>query len=145
MSQQDLSVEFEKDEVVFREGDPAKDLFKVLSGKLMICSRKNRMVTPLAFLNPGDYLGEFSFLDSKTRSADVIAVKKTALIQIPQAELKKHFPYWLIQVNRSLTKKMRLFNEVIRSKGIKRRNVETIKPLSIEEQRRIYQIITGES
>ncbi|MEX0797813.1 MAG: cyclic nucleotide-binding domain-containing protein [Bacteriovoracaceae bacterium] len=145
MTDQDFSIQVQKDQVICREGDLTKDLYKIISGKLLICSRKDRMVTPLAYLNPGDYFGEFSFFDNQTRSADVISLEETVLIKIPQAQLKKQFPDWLIHVSKSLTKKLRLYNDVIRSKGIKKRNVETIKPLSIDEQRRYYQIIAGEN
>tara|TARA_B100001971_G_C18268036_1_gene596494 strand:- start:65247 stop:65687 length:441 start_codon:yes stop_codon:yes gene_type:complete len=132
------------DTVICKEGDLTKDLYVIVSGKLMVCSRNNTMVTPLAYLSDGDYFGEFSFFDNQARSADVIAVKETKLLKIPQAELKKQFPRWLILMSKCLTNKLRTFNGVVRSKGIKRKNVESIKPLSIEEQRHFYSIITGE-
>lgn len=138
-------LEVEKDHVICREGDLTKDLYIIVQGKLMVCSRNNTMVTPLAYLSDGDYFGEFSFFDNQTRSADVIAVKQTKLLKIPQAELKKQFPRWLIQTSKGLTHKLRLFNNVIRSKSIKRKNVETIKPLNIDEQRHYYSLITGDN
>ena len=128
--------------VICKEGDLTKDLYIIVSGKLLVCSRNNTMVTPLAYLSDGDYFGEFSFFDNQARSADLITVKETKLLKIPQAELKKQFPRWLILMSKGLTHKLRTFNSVVRSKGIKRKNVETIKPLSIEEQREIYSIIT---
>ncbi|MCO4754636.1 MAG: cyclic nucleotide-binding domain-containing protein [Bacteriovoracaceae bacterium] len=142
MQEQDFTLKVEKDQVICREGDLTRDLYKIISGKLMICSRKDHMVTPLAYLSEGDYFGEFSFFDNQTRSADVISVEPTVLIKIPQAQLKKQFPFWLIHASKSLTAKLRLYNEVIKSKGIKKKNVESVKALSIEEQRHYYQIIS---
>ncbi|MBC76767.1 MAG: hypothetical protein CME64_12200 [Halobacteriovoraceae bacterium] len=141
MEEKDFIVNVKKDEVICRAGDESRDLFKIISGKLMICTRNNHMVTPLAYLTADDYFGEFSFFDKQPRSADVISVEPTVLVKIPQEQLKKQFPPWLIQASLGLTRKLRLFNEVIRSRGIKKRNVESVKPLSIEEQRYYYKII----
>ena len=140
-NERDFTIKVEKDQVICRAGDLTKDLYKIISGRLMICSRNNRMVTPLAYLGAGDYFGEFSFFDNQARSADVVATEQTVLVKIPQAQLKKQFPFWLIHTSKSLTRKLRLFNEVIGSRGIKKKNVESIQPLSIEEQRHYYQII----
>lgn len=136
-----LIINVEKDELICKEGDLTRDLYKIISGELMICSRNNRMVTPLAYLTDGEYFGEFSFFDGQLRSADVIATEETKLVKIPLAELKKQFPRWLLLTSKSMTKKLRLMDEVIRDKGIKKQNVDNIKPLSIEEQRYYYDII----
>lgn len=130
-----------KDEVICRAGDLSRDLYKIISGRLLICARKNSMVTPLAYLEADDYFGEFSFFDNQARSADVVAMEETIFVKIPQAELKKQMPFWLIQTCRSLTSKLRTYNDVIRSRGIKRRNADSISPLSIEEQRHYYQLL----
>lgn len=132
-----------KETLVCKEGDLTRDLYKIVSGKLMICSRNNHMVTPLAYLESGAYFGEFSFFDGMKRSADVIAVEDTVLIKIPLAELKKQFPRWLLLTSKNMTKKLRLMDDVIRTKGIKKTKVDVIKPLTIEEQRHYYDIITG--
>lgn len=137
----DLTLSLKKNDVVCKEGDLTKDLYLIIEGKLMVCSRAGHMVTPLAYLEAGSYFGEFSFIDNFTRSADVIAVEETKLIKIPQAELKKNFPRWLIICSKSMTKKLRLLDEVIRDKGIKKVNVDSIKPLSIEEQREYFEIL----
>jgi CRP/FNR family cyclic AMP-dependent transcriptional regulator len=101
------------------------------------------MVTPLAFLESGQYFGEFSFFDGQKRSADVIAVEDTTLIKIPLAELKKQFPRWLLLTTKNMTNKLRLLDDVIRTKGIKKTRVDIIRPLTIDEQRHYYGIITG--
>lgn len=137
-----LTIKVKEGELICKEGDVSRDLYKIVSGQLMICSRNNKMVTPLAYLSDGEYFGEFSFFDGQLRSADVIATQDTTLIKIPLAELKKQFPKWLLITSKSMTKKLRLMDEAISTKGIKRKNVDNIKPLSIEEQHHYYQIIT---
>jgi CRP/FNR family cyclic AMP-dependent transcriptional regulator len=138
---QDFTSKIAKDTLICREGDLSKDLYKIIEGKLMICSRSGHMVTPIAYLNAGEYFGEFSFFDNQSRSADVVAVEETTLVKIPQAELKKQFPRWLNLTAKSMTNKLRLMDSVIRDKGIKKHKVDTVKPLSIDEQRRYFEII----
>lgn len=132
-----------KETLICKEGDLTRDLYKIVTGQLMICSRNNHMVTPIAYLEDGSYFGEFSFFDGQKRSADVIATKDTTLVKIPLAQLKKQFPRWLLLTSKNMTRKLRLMDDVIRTKGIKKTKLDTIKPLSIDEQRHYYNIITG--
>ena len=73
MEEKDFIVNVKKDEVICRAGDESRDLFKIISGKLMICTRNNHMVTPLAYLTADDYFGEFSFFDKQPRSAYIVS------------------------------------------------------------------------
>ncbi len=145
MSDSDFTINVKKDQLICSEGDLTKDLYKIMSGKLMICSRNNRMVTPLAYIGEGQYFGEFSFFDNMARSADVIAIEDTTLLKIPQAELKKQFPRWLILTAKNMTKKLRMMDEVISSQGIKKKSIVDMKALSIDEQRYYYDIIDNGS
>jgi CRP/FNR family cyclic AMP-dependent transcriptional regulator len=132
-----------KETLICKEGDLSRELYKIVKGKLLICSRKGHMVTPIAFLESGQYFGEFSFFDGQKRSADVIAVEETTLIKIPLPELKKQFPRWLLLTTKNMTKKLRIMDDVIRTRGIKKTKVDIIKPLTIDQQRHYYDIITG--
>ena len=124
-----------KNTVLCRQGDLDNQLYLVVSGKLLIVARNRSMVTPIGELHQGDYFGEFSFFDNKTRSADVIAQEDTVLMKIPQSELKKQFPPWMIQIARSMIRKNRLYNDFIRNRGIKRKGAKTLNAFTIEEQR----------
>jgi CRP/FNR family transcriptional regulator, cyclic AMP receptor protein len=137
-----LFVKVKKNDLICKEGDLTRDLYMIIEGKLLICNRNNRMVTPLAYLEKDSYFGEFSFFDGQKRSADVIALEDSTLMKIPLAELKKQFPRWLLIVAKNMTKKLRLMDDVIRKKGIKKNKQDHIKPLSIEEQRHYFEIIT---
>lgn len=136
-----VKITIEKDHVLCREGVDSHDLYLITQGKLLICSRSGKMVTPIAYISDNEYFGEMSFFDNQDRSADVIALEKTELLKIPSEALKEQFPNWLLMMTRSMTKKLRLMDGVIRDKGIKRRNVESLKPLTIEEQRKFYQLL----
>lgn len=143
MSNEAKKIVLGPNEVICREGDSEKDIYYVIKGKLLICSRSGHMVTPIAYINKDEYFGEMSFFDKKNRSADVITLEETQLLKIPPKAVRSQFPKWLLVMTRSMTKKLRVMDEVIRDKGIKRQNVETIKPLSIEDQRKIYDILSS--
>ncbi len=137
------TVKIAKGNVLCREGDKDKDLFLLTEGRLLICSRSGRMVTPLAFIEKNQYFGEMSFFDNKKRSADVLAVEDTTLVKIPEEALKEQVPTWLHIIAKSLTAKLRTLDEVLRDKGI-RKNSDQITPLTIEEQREIYKKLVPE-
>ena len=132
---ENLAVHLEKDQVLCTEGDPKNDLFLIHSGKLMVCVRKGSEVTPLAYVVAGEYLGELSFFDGSGRSADIIVLEHTTLIKIPSDFLRKQFPPWLGKMARYMTQRIRILDDVIRTKGIKKKNAHTISALSIQEQR----------
>lgn len=130
--------------VVCRENDQEADLYLITSGTLLICSREGSRVTPLAYVNEGEYFGELSFFDKLPRSADVITLEKTEMIKFESAVLESQFPKWLTIIIKKMTKKIRIYNNVINTKGLRRKDVKTIAPLEIEEQREILKILEKE-
>ena len=138
-----MEIEAKKNTVICREGDLDQNLFYILTGKFLICTRSGHMVTPIAYLEESQYLGEMSFFDRLPRSADVIAIEDSTYLQIPQAELKKQFPLWLLSMTKNMTKKIRLFDEVIKDNGIKRSQDQAIKPLTHEEQKFYYELLSN--
>lgn len=130
-----------KNQVLCATGEKNYDLYYILSGELLICVNQKRQITPLAYLGENEYLGELSFIDHQSRSAHVIATKPTELIRIPSAEFKTQVPRWLRRIAKNLTYKLRLADEVIQKNGIRRQNVDSMKPLSIEDQRLYYTAI----
>lgn len=139
----DLLIKLQRDQVLCLAGDLDRELYQITSGKLLVCTTNGTKVTPVAYLTEGDYFGEMSFFDSLVRSAHVISLEESILVKIPQAEMKKQFPRWLIKVARSMTKKLRLLDEVINENGIKKRNTDSINALSIEEQTYFLKLINN--
>lgn len=133
-------VQLKTDEVLFRQGDQSNELYIILEGELLVCVNKGSTVTAITFLNSG-YLGEFSFFDKEARSSHVIATKDTKLIKIPHDGLDETMPNWFTQILRKMSSEIRLLDEIIQEKGIKKNKLESIRPLSIEEQRHYLQII----
>ena len=130
-----------KDQLMCASGDEADGLYMIHSGKLMVFATSGTQVTPLAILEKGEYFGEMSFFDHKNRSANVIALEDTDLVKLSIDNLEDQFPDWLLKVASSMVKKLRKSSDLIRQKGIRRKNVQSIKPLSIEEQRHYYKIL----
>ena len=137
------TVDLKKDQVLCREGDRETDLYIVLAGSLLICVRKGTQVTAVATLAKGEFMGELSFFDNLPRGADVIASEETRLLRIPASEIRASFPFWISIVGKQLASKIRLHDDVIRQKGVKKSKVETIKPLSIEEQRHYNKLLSN--
>lgn len=73
-----------KDAHVFHAGDPGRSFFLMVAGRIKISlSRQGREIV-LAELGPGDYFGELSLIDGRPRSADVIAVVRSEVLELPQ-------------------------------------------------------------
>lgn len=138
------TLNYPKDSVLCVEGREENNLYYVQKGKLLICSRSAHMVTPLAHINAGEYFGELSFFDKLPRSADVVVLEDTELTMIPSAAIEGQFPKWLLLMARQMTSRLRIMDNVIKERGIKKKNVTSMPALSIEEQRKLYAIITQE-
>jgi CRP-like cAMP-binding protein len=80
--------EFHEGAAVCRQGDRGRSLFIVLSGRLAVAksseSRRRRVV---AFLEPGAVFGEAAFFFGSPRTADVVALEASRVLEI------KHDPH----------------------------------------------------
>ena len=130
-----------KDEFLFLAGDIENDLYIVKRGQVMVFVQNASQITPIAFLGEGEYIGELSFFERKNRSASIICIENSEFIKIRVEVLNKHIPPWLRTLGEQLARKVRAADEIIRSRGIRKKNVESVKPLSISEQTRIHKLI----
>lgn len=136
-----LKLKLKKDEILFLAEDEENDLFIIEKGKVMVFVQKGSQIIPVAYLGDGEYIGELSFFDEGKRSASIICVEDTEFIKIPYEEMNQRCPPWMKTLGQQLTKKLREGDELIRSKGIRKKNVEGIKPLSMEEQTHCFKIV----
>jgi CRP/FNR family transcriptional regulator, cyclic AMP receptor protein len=73
---------------LFEEGEPAKEMVVVLSGKLEVYKRgRNRRLARIAVLGPGDVVGEMSLVDIQPRSAAVRALEPTAMAVLSHGDI----------------------------------------------------------
>ncbi|MBN8284474.1 Crp/Fnr family transcriptional regulator [Zoogloea sp.] len=110
---------FAPNTIVVNEGDDGSSLFVVQSGALKAYLTDNigREVT-LSLLDPGDYFGELALLDDAPRSASVIALTRSEVLQIPRAAflaLIEAHPACMQIVVRNLVGRIRKLTESVRS------------------------------
>jgi CRP-like cAMP-binding protein len=130
-----------KDEILFLASEKETDLFIIKTGKVMVFVQKGSEITPIAYLGPKEYIGELSFFDEEPRSASIICLEKTEFYRISAKDMSDKLPVWLKTIGHQLSRKIRAGDELIRSKGIRKKNLESIKPLSIEEQSRYFKLV----
>lgn len=135
-------VEYGVHKTVCREGDPSSDLFYLMSGKLLICTISGTQVKAIARILPGEFIGELSFFDGKPRASHIVTLEKCQIVTFPKQELNELLPVWYLEAHKNLTKKIRLLDHVINESSLRRFGNEEQKPLSIEEQRTLYTVIT---
>jgi CRP-like cAMP-binding protein len=141
---QGLELTLKPHKIVCREGDPSSELYFLQSGKLLICTLSGTQVKVLSRISPGEFIGELSFFDGKLRSSYVVTLEESKLIQIPKQEITSKLPDWYTQVGINLTKKIRLLDHIIQDSNVRRSNTEESKPLPIDEQRKIYDLLTNQ-
>ena len=78
---------YEKDEILFEEGDPGHGMFIIVSGKVRLKSSHKLLESALFEFGPGDTLGEMSLFDEAPHNATVFAVEPTVAVALFQAEL----------------------------------------------------------
>ena len=105
--------------VVINEGDDGNSLFVVQQGFLKAYSMDDngREIT-LSLLDPGDCFGELALLDRAPRSASVMAVEASRLLQIPGAvfiELMDRYPSCRDAVLRNLVSRVRKLTRDVQS------------------------------
>lgn len=110
---------FTANSVVVHEGDEGSGLFVVQSGflKVFLTDQTGREVT-LSLLDPGDYFGELALLDGEPRSASVMAVTRSELLQLPRASflaLLDEHPACMQVMIRNLVARIRNLTDNVRS------------------------------
>lgn len=79
----------ERGDLLFRQGEPADELFVVQAGRLAIATRSiDGRESMVALMEAGDLVGEMSFFDARGRSADARALEPTDVVAIPFAPVK---------------------------------------------------------
>ncbi len=140
---QGFVMELEPNTVVCREGDPSSELYFLQSGKLLVCTLSGRQVKVISRISPGEFIGELSFFDGKPRASYVVTLERSKLIQIQKHEISTQLPNWYTEIGTNITKKIRHLDHVIHDSNIRRSNAEESKPLSIDEQRVLYELLSN--
>ena len=119
---QDLAqLRFAPGEVVFKEGDPAREMFVVLDGELEVLKRSHRGIDArVAMLGPGDWFGEMSVVDVQARSATVRTLAPSRLVRITTADLDalyrydvKSYAIIVLNLARELSRRLRVADGIL--------------------------------
>ena len=97
-------------DVIFREGQPANELFVIKSGHVRI-QVGNRAI---AELSTDNIFGEMALIDSEPRSATAIAITDVELVPISEKQflfLVSQTPYFALKVMRTLAQRLRVMNK----------------------------------
>lgn len=82
---------FERDEVIFHEGDPANTVHVIESGRVAILNtNRHGQRVMLAVLGPGEHFGELALVSAGAlRSASVVALERTVTRSILDADFRR--------------------------------------------------------
>jgi CRP/FNR family transcriptional regulator, cyclic AMP receptor protein len=79
---QKFGKEFPKGTVLFREGEPGKEMFVLQSGKVAISKKVRDVEKVLATLGPGEFFGEMAIISNKPRNASARVTDDAKLLVI---------------------------------------------------------------
>lgn len=99
-------------ETIFKEGEPAKELYVIKSGQVEI-QFGNRL---LDTLEANDIFGEMALIDSAPRSATAIAKTEVVLVPISKKDfltLVSRAPSFALEIMGMLTRRLRAANRAI--------------------------------
>ena len=74
--------EFKRGDILFREGEPGKEMYVVQAGKVNITKKVRETEKILATLGAGEFLGEMALLNNKPRSAGAVVAEDAKLLVI---------------------------------------------------------------
>jgi CRP/FNR family transcriptional regulator, cyclic AMP receptor protein len=74
--------EIPKGTVLFREGEPGKEMFVLQSGKVAITKKVRDVEKVLAVLGPGEFFGEMAIISNKPRNASAVVEEDAKLLLI---------------------------------------------------------------
>jgi small-conductance mechanosensitive channel/CRP-like cAMP-binding protein len=82
---------FAPGEIVIRAGDPGASMFVVHNGRVRVQVSENGRSRTVATLNQGDFFGEMALFTGEPRTANVVALEETEVLEIGHAAMKKVF------------------------------------------------------
>src|SRR3954463_7787444 len=74
--------EFPKGTILFKEGEPGKEMFVLQAGKVAISKRVRDVEKVLAILGPGEFFGEMAIIANKPRNASATVSEDARLLVI---------------------------------------------------------------
>src|SRR5262245_35166350 len=76
---------YQKDEVIFEEGDIGHGIFVVVSGKVRVDPSHELLKNAVLEFGPGEMLGELTLFEEAPRFATAVATERTVMIALLRA------------------------------------------------------------
>jgi CRP-like cAMP-binding protein len=123
--------------IIFKEGEPAKDLFLVKSGKV-IClkSSKDRLI-PVFLATEQDIIGESAMTSNGLYSYSAVTMSTSELIPIPSSDFKSinaKAPSWMVDLMKTMIERFQNTANVIAENRVLHKSIlsEENFPSSLE-------------
>jgi CRP-like cAMP-binding protein len=103
---------FKEGEIIFREGDPAVELYVVKSGRVDITSGNRHLAT----IGENGIFGEMALIDKAPRSATVTAASDVEVVPVSEKQflfLVGQTPFFALKVMRTLAGRLRVANKAV--------------------------------
>lgn len=127
LAQSAMSHIFAPGETVIRAGDPGSSMFVVHNGRVCVQISENGRPLTVATLNEGDFFGEMALFTGQPRTANIVAVEETEVLEIGHEAMKRVF-----QTNPDLVESLsHIISE--RRQGLAAR-VDTLSPHTDESE-----------
>ena len=103
--------EYEKDETIYRQGDPADAFYGLVTGRVRVyVEHTGEKQETLEVLHPGDYFGTISILTNEPHSVTAQAINDSILVKIKRTDfelLLKQLPEVAIHLSMTLSRRLR--------------------------------------
>jgi FixJ family two-component response regulator len=100
-------------ELLIREGEEGEFVYIVKHGRLMAFKGAAPSESVLGYVEPGEFVGEMAYVNGERRSASVICLEETELIEIPRQNLDSILfskPAWSKALMRTLSRRLQRSN-----------------------------------
>jgi small-conductance mechanosensitive channel/CRP-like cAMP-binding protein len=91
LAQAAVSHVFAPGEIVIRAGDPGSSMFVVHNGRVCVQINDKGKLRTVATLNEGDFFGEMALFTGEPRTANVVALEETEVLEIGHKAMKGVF------------------------------------------------------
>ena len=108
-------------DVLFREGDPGREMYVVLDGEMEVLKKSRRgRDQRVAILGPNDAFGEMSIIDMQPRSATVRALAPARVLRMSTEDMDalyrhdlKSYTLIILNIARDLSRRLRTTDGIL--------------------------------